>query len=49
MASLAELHGGSTISHEEKLKCDVLYNEKISFLLDLKIILLTPIMIIKYR
>ena len=49
MTSLAELYGGSTITHEGKLKCDVLYNEKISFLLDLKIILLTPYTIIKYR
>ena len=49
MTSLAELYGGSTISHEDKLKCDVLYNEKISFLLDLKIIILTPFEIIKYK
>lgn len=49
MTTLAELYGGSTITHEEKLKCDILYNEKISFLLDLKIILLTPFEMIKYR
>lgn len=49
MTSLAELHGGSTITHDEKLRCDILYNEQICFLLDLKIVLLTPFMIIKYK
>lgn len=49
MTSLAMLHGIGTITHEEKLKYDVEYYKKISFLLDLKIVLLTPFMIIKYK
>ena len=49
MTSLAALHGLSDITHEEKLQYDVEYYKKISFLLDLKIVLLTPFMIIKYK
>ena len=49
MTSLATLHGLAHISHEEKLKYDIEYYKKISFLLDLKIFILTPFMIIKYK
>lgn len=49
LTSLAELHGGSTITHNEKLRCDVIYNERMSFMLDLVIVILTPLMIIKYK
>ena len=48
MTSLAEIHGGRTITHNAKLRYDLEYYEKLSFLLDLKIILLTPIAILKY-
>ena len=48
LTSLAQINGGKTIEHDQKLKYDIIYNEKISFLLDLKICLLTPWSIIKY-
>ena len=49
MTGLAQINGGRYISHEKKLEYDVIYNDKISFLLDLKILILTPFRIIKYR
>ena len=48
MTSLAIINGGRMITHEDKLKYDKIYYENLSFMLDLKIILLTPISIIKY-
>ena len=48
MTSLAVIKGGRTITHEDKLKYDKIYYENLSFMLDLKIILLTPLSIIKY-
>ena len=48
MTGLAFINGGRDISHEDKLKYDIVYYENLSFLLDFKIILLTPIAIIKY-
>ena len=49
MTSLAALHGVGTITHENKLKYDVEYYKKVSFLLDLKIVILTPFAIIKFK
>ncbi len=49
MTSLAALYGLSDITHEEKIKYDIEYYKKISFLLDAKIFILTPFMIIKYK
>lgn len=47
MTGLAQAKGGRHISHNKKLEYDVIYYEKLSFWLDLKIILLTPISLIK--
>lgn len=47
MTGLAQVKGGRTISHNKKLYYDKIYYEKLSFLLDLKIFLLTPLKIIK--
>lgn len=49
LTSLATLHGIANISHEAKLKYDIEYYNKISFIWDFTIVLLTPIMIIKYK
>ena len=49
LTSLAQIKKGSDITHKEKLKYDVIYYNNMSFLLDLKIVLLTPISMIKYR
>lgn len=49
ITGLAQIHGVRQITHKDKLKYDIVYYKKLSFLLDLKIILLTPIMIFKYR
>ncbi len=48
MTSLAFIKGGRQISHESKLKYDIVYYDNLSFFLDLKIVLLTPIAIFKY-
>lgn len=48
MTSLAVIKGGRTISHDSKLKYDIVYYENLSFLLDLKILLLTPISIFRF-
>lgn len=47
MTGLAQVNGGRHLSHDKKLEYDVIYYEKLSFWLDLKIILLTPIRLIK--
>ena len=49
ITGLAQVNGVRRISHEEKLKYDKIYYEKLSFLQDLIIVLRTPISIIKYR
>ena len=49
MTSLAALHGVGQITHENKLKYDIEYYKRMSFLLDLKIIILTPFAIIKFK
>ena len=49
MTSLATLHGVATITHEEKLKYDVEYYKNLSFLLDLKIFVLTPFILLKFK
>lgn len=49
MTGLAQINGGRYITHNQKLRYDIVYNEQISFLLDLKILLLTPIRILKDR
>lgn len=48
MTGLAFVKGGRDISHDDKLKYDRVYYDSLSFILDLKIILLTPVAIIKY-
>lgn len=47
MTGLAQVNGGRAISHNKKLYYDKVYYEKLSFLLDLKILILTPIKILK--
>ncbi len=47
ITGLAQIKGARFISHQKKLEYDVIYYDNISFLLDLKIIVLTPITIIK--
>ena len=49
LTGLAQIYGGRTITHDNKLKYDIEYYKKMSFLLDLKIVLLTPWSIIKFR
>lgn len=49
LTGLAQINGGRYITHDNKLKYDVIYYNKMSFWLDLKIVLLTPWSIIKYR
>ncbi len=49
LTSLATLYGIANITHKDKLKYDIEYYNKMSFLLDLKIVILTPFMIIKYK
>lgn len=49
MTGLAQINGGRRIPHSKKLEYDCIYNEKISFLLDLKILMLTPVIIIRDR
>ncbi len=44
ITGLFQIRGGT---HEDKLKCDIEYYDNLSFLLDLKIILLTPIAVIR--
>ena len=44
MTGLFQIRGGT---HKDKLACDIEYYDNLSFLLDLKIVLLTPISIIK--
>lgn len=44
ITGLFQIRGGT---HEDKLKCDIEYYDNLSFLLDLKIVLLTPFAIIK--
>jgi len=41
MTGLAQIHGGRTISHKDKLKYDEIYYDNLSFKMDLKIILET--------
>ena len=48
MTSLAFIKGGRQISRENKFKYDKFYYDNLSFFLDLKIVLLTPIAIFKY-
>ena len=47
ITGLAQINGGRYISNDKKLEYDIAYNQKISFLLDLKIVLTTPFSIIK--
>ena len=47
MTGLAQVNGGRYITHNKKLEYDVIYNNEISFLLDLKIVIKTPYRIIK--
>lgn len=47
MTGLAQVSGGRNITHEKKLEYDIIYYNNISFWLDLKIIIKTPIELIK--
>ncbi len=47
VTGLSQINGGRFLSHKEKLKYDEIYYDNLSFMLDLKIILMTPIAIIK--
>ena len=49
MTGIAQINGGRRITHNQKLRYDIIYNDKISFMLDLKILILTPIRILKYK
>lgn len=44
MTGLFQIRGGT---HKDKLACDIEYYDNLSFLLDLKIVLLTPVAIIR--
>lgn len=47
MTGLAQVNGGRFITHNKKLEYDIIYNDEISFLTDLKIVLKTPYQILK--
>lgn len=47
LTGLSLIHGGRFIEHEEKLKLDKVYYDNFGFLQDLKILLFTPIEVIK--
>lgn len=47
ITGLAQVKGPGFISHKKKLEYDIIYYDNISFLLDLKIIFLTPISVFK--
>lgn len=47
MSGLAQVSGRNAITWDEKFKCDIEYVEKISFLLDLKILVKTIIRVLK--
>lgn len=49
MTGFAQVNGGSKMPRNKKYVFDDMYIDKISFLLDLKILLLTPFRIFKYR
>ena len=41
ITGLAQINGGRSITHKDKLKYDIIYYDNLSFMLDLKIILKT--------
>lgn len=47
ITGLAQVSGRNTLSWEEKFKLDVFYVENLTFLLDLKILVLTILKVIK--
>lgn len=47
VTGLAQISGARAITHKQKLEYDIIYYDNISFILDLKIIILTPIAVIK--
>lgn len=49
ITGLAQVNGGRYIPKSQKIKHDEFYVNNISFLLDLKILLLTPIKIFKFK
>lgn len=49
ITGMAQVYGNENITHKEKLSYDVIYYDNMSFLLDLKILLKTPIYIIKQK
>lgn len=47
ITGLAQINGGRHILNSKKLEYDLIYNNNLSFLLDLKIVLKTPLSILK--
>lgn len=47
ITGLSQVVGGRELSHKKKLEYDIIYYDNLSFLLDLAIILVTPIALIK--
>lgn len=47
VTGLAQINGARSITNKQKLEYDVEYYDNLSFLLDLKIVILTPITVIK--
>ena len=47
VTGLAQINGARFITHNQKLEYDIIYYDNISFILDLKIIFLTPVTVIK--
>ena len=45
ITGLAQVNGGRFISHKEKLKYDIIYYDNLSFMLDLKIIIKTVLLL----
>lgn len=48
VTGLSQASGGQTISHKDKLKYDEVYYKQVNFWYDLKIIVKTPIWVIRY-
>ena len=49
MTGFAQINGGRRISHDKKLEYDLYYDKNVSFLLDMKILFLTPFRILRDR
>lgn len=49
MTGLAQVHGGRSITHKEKLKYDVIYYDNMSFKMDLIIVIKTIIKLLNFN